>query len=103
MQSDRPRARRYPFAASIEITGVNSEEKLRAQTTDLSLFGCRAKTGELLPKGTIISVRIVHAGKTFTTQGKVAFAGQSSMGVTFTNIEPHQQSVLEDWISQLRG
>ena len=104
MQSERPRARRYPFVASIEVTDVDSEAQIWAQTSDLSLFGCGVKTRELLPRGTIVSVRIFHAGTTFTAQGRVAYAGQNgAMGVVFTKIEPHQQSVLETWTAQLRA
>lgn len=104
MQSERPRARRYPLVAYIEITDVDSEAEIKAQTSNLSLFGCSVKTRELLPKGTIVRVRIVHAGTAFTALGKVAFAGQSAgIGVAFTRIEPHQQSVLETWVAQLRG
>jgi hypothetical protein len=104
MQSERPRARRYPFVSSIEVTDVDSEAKIWGQTSDLSLFGCGMKTRELLPKGTIVMVRIVHAGTAFTAQGRVTYAGQNgAMGVVFTLIEPHQQSVLETWITQLRA
>lgn len=104
MQSERPRARRYALVAYIEITDIDSEAEIRAQTSNLSLFGCSVKTKELLPRGTIVSVRIVHAGTTFTALGKVAYAGRSlGLGVAFTKIEPHQQSVLETWIAQLRG
>lgn len=104
MQSERPRARRYPLVAYIEIGDVDSEAKIRTQTTDLSLFGCHVKTRNLLPKGTIVRITIIHAGTAFTALGKVAFAGQGvGMGVVFTRIEPRHQSVLETWISQLRG
>lgn len=44
MQPERPRARRYPFAASIELIDLESEAEVREQTTDLSLFGCHVST-----------------------------------------------------------
>ena len=104
MHSERPRARRYPLVAYIEIRDVDSEAEIRGQTSNISLFGCSFKTKELLPKGTLVRVRIVHGGMAFSAQGRVAFAGQSAgIGVAFTRIEPHLQSVLETWISQLRG
>ena len=78
MQSERPRARRYPFVAYIEITDVDSEAEIRAQTSNLSLFGCSVKAKELMPKGTIVRVRIVHVGTTFTALGKVAYARQGA-------------------------
>ena len=40
MQPERHRARRYPFHASVELTDLQSETQVKAQTTDLSLFGC---------------------------------------------------------------
>jgi hypothetical protein len=40
MQLERHRARRYPFHASIELTDLESESQTKAQTGDLSLFGC---------------------------------------------------------------
>jgi c-di-GMP-binding flagellar brake protein YcgR len=104
VQSERPRARRYPFVASIEMTNVESEAQMNEQTCDLSLFGCGVNTQKPLPAGARVRIRIVHAGANFVTLGKVAHAGKSSrMGVVFTKIEPNQQLVLEKWIVELRG
>ena len=105
MYFERSRARRYPLVAGIEITDIDSETQIRAQTRDLSLFGCSVKTRELLPKGTIARIRIVHAGMTFTALGRVTYAGQSVgvLGLAFTKVEPHQQAVLETWIAQSRS
>ena len=60
---------------------------------------------ELLPKGAIARIRIVHAEMTFTALGRVTYASQSVglLGLAFTKVEPHQQSVLETWIAQSRG
>ncbi len=38
---ERPRARRYPFAASADLVDMASETEIREQTTDLSVFGCQ--------------------------------------------------------------
>lgn len=102
-QSERPRARRYAFAATIEITDVESEEQLLEQTCDLSLFGCGVTTQDPLPAGTRILIRIQHGGANFAAMGKVAHAGHGTrMGVVFTKIEAHQQVVLEKWVAELR-
>lgn len=101
--SERPRARRYLFAASIEMTDVESEAQLIEQTCDLSLFGCGVTTQNPLPAGTRIRIRIQHAGANFAAMGKVAHAGHATrMGVVFTKIEPHQQVLLEKWVAALR-
>ncbi len=103
VQSERPRARRYPFVTNIEITDVESETQTNEQTCDLSLFGCGVNTQSPRPKGTRVRIRIVHTGATCVAQGKVAHAGKSMrMGVVFSKIEPHQQLVLEKWIAELR-
>ena len=103
MQSERPRARRYAFVASIEMTDVESEAQLFEQTCDLSLFGCGVTTQSPLPAGARILIRIQHGGANFAAMGKVAHAGRGTrMGVVFTKIEPHQQVVLEKWIAESR-
>lgn len=103
MQSERPRARRYPFVATIEMTDVESEGQLIEQTCDVSLFGCGVTTQKPLRAGTRILIRIQHAGASFAAMGKVAHAGhRTRMGVVFTKIEPHQQLLLEKWVAELR-
>ena len=37
-RAERPRARSFPFAATIDLTDVQSEIQARPQTSDLSLF-----------------------------------------------------------------
>lgn len=103
MQSERPRARRYPFVASVEMTDVESETQLVEQTCDLSLFGCGVTTQRPLQPGARILIRIQHAGANFAALGKVAHARQGTrMGVVFTKIESPQQFVLEKWVAELR-
>jgi len=100
---ERPRARRYPFVASIELTDLQSETRIRGQISDLSLFGCHVETENILPIGTMLMLRIIHAGANFIALGKVAYALQRvGMGIAFTEIEPSNQLVLEKWIEQLR-
>lgn len=103
LKPERPRARRYTFAASIELTDVQSETHHTEQTSDLSLFGCRVDSLELLPAGIRVRVRIVHRGASFVALGKIVYAlPNAGMGVVFTEIEPNYQLVLENWIAQLR-
>ena len=103
MQSERPRARRYPLVASIEMTDVESEAQIVEQTCDLSLFGCGVTTQKPLAAGVRMLIRIQHAGAHFAALGKVAHAGHATrMGVVFTKIEPHQQLVLEKWVAEIR-
>ena len=103
MKSERPRARRYRFITSIELTDVQSEERASEQTSDLSLFGCHVDARKPLLTGTRVRIRIVRTGATFIALGKVAYAEENGeMGIAFTKIESNHQLVLEKWIAELR-
>ena len=103
MHIERPRARRYPFVARIELTDVRSEDQTRERTSDLSLFGCHVDTLKPLPTGTRVRVRLAHRGANFVALGTVVYAGANArMGVAFTKIEQKEQVVLEKWIDELR-
>jgi c-di-GMP-binding flagellar brake protein YcgR len=100
----RPRARRYPFAASIELTDVESETRFHEQTRDLSLYGCHVLSGRAFLLGTKMRIRIVHAGASFHALGKVVYAAEKlGLGIIFTDIEEKDQETLEEWIFALRG
>jgi hypothetical protein len=103
-RADRPRARRYPFVATVDLTDVQSEIQARHQTSNLSLFGCQVAPGKVFPLGAKMRIRIVHGGVSFMAMGNVAYAQlESGTGILFTTIESNDQSVLEKWIDELRG
>lgn len=99
---ERPRARRYPFAASIDLVDVDSETEVREQTTDISVFGCQVTAQKPWPVGTKIRLRILHRGAIFAAQGQIANVRRASMGLVFTRIEQNEQTVLEKWIAEAR-
>ncbi|HWW18170.1 MAG TPA: PilZ domain-containing protein [Candidatus Saccharimonadales bacterium] len=99
---ERPRARRYPFAASIDIVDMESETEIREQTTNLSVFGCQLTAQKPLPAGTKVRLRIIHRGAIFAASGQVVQVRRNSMGVVFTKIEQKDQAVLEKWLAEIR-
>jgi hypothetical protein len=100
---ERPRARRYPFVASIELVDLQSDLQLQERVTDLSLYGCGVSASKSLPAGTKLRVRIISKGSMFSAVGKVAYAtADGEMGIVFTRIERNDQMILEKWISELR-
>jgi hypothetical protein len=104
MQFERHRARRYSLHASIELTDLQSETQTREQTSDLSLFGCHVDTLKPLPAETKVRIRISHRSENFEALGKVTYyRSNAGMGILFTRIEAHDQSVLDKWIAELRG
>ena len=103
LKSERPRARRYRFVASIELTDMQSETHFTEQTSNLSLFVCHVDSEKLLSTGTRVRVRIVHLGASFIALGKVVYAlSNAGIGVVFTEIDVNHQFILEKWIAQLR-
>jgi hypothetical protein len=44
VHTERPRARRYLFVATIELADTQSEAKIQKQTSALSLYGRRVET-----------------------------------------------------------
>jgi hypothetical protein len=103
MLAERPRARRYPFKAKIELTDLQSETQIAEQTGNLSLYGCQVQTAKTLPVGTAVWLRILHQGGSFEAHGRVAnIRPQTGIGILFTNVEGKHQIVLEKWIAELR-
>lgn len=104
MKPERPRARRYPFVAKIELTELHSETQSLEQTIDLSLFGCHVITGKPLTTGTAVWLKITHQGANFEAFGRIASVRPNTgIGIVFTKVEEREQSVLEKWIAELRG
>ena len=103
MQPERPRARRYPFVASIELTELQSETQTKEQTSDLSLFGCQVNTCKSLPVGTTVWLRIAHQDASFKALGRVAnVRPKMGIGIVFTKVEEKDQFILEKWIAEIR-
>lgn len=99
---EKPRARRYPFAASIDLVEMESETETREQTTDLSVFGCQVSTQKPFAAGTRVRLRIIHRGAIFAALGQIVNARKNSMGVVFTKIEQKDQAILEKWLGEVR-
>jgi hypothetical protein len=104
VRPERPRARRYPFVAAIELTDIESEKQMREKTTDLSVFGCYVQSSIPVAVGAKVRIRISHNGSNFVASGKIAYARENKgFGIAFSKIEPNDQRTLERWIAELRN
>jgi hypothetical protein len=103
VRSARPRARRYPFAASAELTDLQSDVRFEGRAIDLSLFGCGVVSPKPFSARTKARIRITHRGSSFEAFGRVVYVtSDGEMGIIFTRVEPNDQLILEQWISELR-
>jgi hypothetical protein len=98
------RSPRFPIIASAEIVALDTQARLNARTSDVSLVGCYVDIANPLPVGTEIKLKLAHQDGTFTARGLVALSEFNlGMGITFTAVEVDQHGVLERWISTLHG
>jgi len=100
---ERPRARRYPLAVTVDLIDMESEAELHGQLTDLSLFGCHVRTTDSWVTGTKLRLRMVHRGAVFSALGHVAnIQKKGGIGVVFSKIEQKDQLILEKWLGEIR-
>jgi PilZ domain len=84
----------FSVRASIELTDVRSEKQFTAFTSNLSQFGCYVITGNPLPQGAEVSLRIMRGGTTFTAFGKVVYAKpKHGMRIGFAETEPDSEAI----------
>jgi len=101
--SRTPRAHRYLFVATVQLTDIVSEAKVQERTIDLSLFGCRVETHKPFPTGSKVRIRIAHRSANFMALGRVSYTtSDGGMGIAFSQIEPTNQLILEKWVEDLR-
>jgi PilZ domain len=101
--SPRPRPRRYPLIAPVELTDIRTTARLRQVITDLSLFGCHISTQTMWPIGTQAHIRIAHDSATFEASSRVVYGlPRLGIGIVFTVVEPDYQWLLERWIGDLQ-
>lgn len=98
--SDRRSVRRLPFVALAELTGVGSNQRVSAQTTQLSSTGCYLGAANPFPEGARIRIRLVHGGETFQSAARVLHVhAEFGMGVIFEDVQAEQQRVLDSWLA----
>jgi hypothetical protein len=108
MMQDRRSIPRYPVQIPVEVRlgpqgHAQSETVIREQISDLSSFGCHVVTRKRLPLKTKVRLKISYTSENFEAHGTVIHARRNAgMGILFTRIEPNDQSVLDNWIADLR-
>ena len=103
MRTIRPRARRYPLGATVELTDLQSETRIQGRTIDLSLYGCRVRVRRSFVPETKLRIRITYGNAGFTAFGRVTHvSAEGEVGVVFTRIEHDDQPILEKWIEEKR-
>jgi PilZ domain len=99
MEQERRRALRFPFDASAEFVAENSEAKVTARVSEISLSGCYLQTAQPLPRNTTIFVKIFAEATFFEAQATVAYEQPNKgMGLEFREVRPYFLTVLRRWL-----
>jgi len=100
MQPELRRSPRYVFFASAEITDSASESTMNARTSELCRHGCYLDMMNPFPDGTSLRVRITHGGQALDTAVRVVHSKPNvGMGLSFDQLDPHQEPIIENWLS----
>lgn len=101
---ERRAMRRRPFVAMAELTGVGSNQRVSAQTTQLSATGCYLGAANPFPEGARIRILLKKDGETFESAAQVQHVhAEFGMGVIFENVRPEQQRLLDSWLAKSEG
>jgi hypothetical protein len=99
MKQER-RGLRFLFDARAEVAPQESPTKMIvARATELSMNGAYIETSTPFAVDALIFIKIFHEGAYFEGKARVVHVqAASGMGVSFRELKPHCQSVLQKWI-----
>lgn len=101
---ERRRAVRYPFTAAAEIWDLRSNTRVIGRSSDLGLGGCYIDIISPFPVGSAVGLRLERDQHVFDAIAKVTYAQMSfGMGLSFTEVKPEHQVVLQTWVDLLSG
>src|SRR5579864_4600193 len=96
------RTLRHSLIVDVEVVDLKSWIQMRERTKDLNLYGCGVSTATPFPAGTKVMLKVVYGREKMTAFGKVIYGRPDiGMGIVFTTVEPKDQKLLEDWITEL--
>jgi len=102
--TERRRSTRFQCSGSVEFQAEGSDVRMWGRLTDISLHGCYVEMSTTFPVNTKVTLVVDSLGIRVRAQATVRvsypFLG---MGMCFAEIEPGQQSQLEQLLTSLAG
>jgi hypothetical protein len=100
---DRRYAIRYPFAADVEVLGLESGSRSDGVTSDISLGGCFVCTSKPLAVKSRVRATLKRKGESVEALATVRIVKpRIGMGIEFIDVEPSSNATLSRWLDQLR-
>ncbi|MGB2679393.1 MAG: PilZ domain-containing protein [Candidatus Acidiferrum sp.] len=104
MRPEFRRSPRYLFFASAEITDTESQSTMNAHTSEICRHGCYLDMMNPFFDGTALRVRITHDGQALDAAARVVHSQPNvGMGLSFDQIDAHQEPIIEQWLSTLEA
>ena len=98
-ERDRRHTLRCPFDASADLAEENSDNRMVARVSEISLNGCFLQTPTPFPDGTMVVVKIFTEGRFFESRAKVLYSQPKvGMGIAFQDLKPYFAGVLKKWL-----
>jgi hypothetical protein len=102
MEREKRRVPRYVFIASAELLDIQSDVRVASRVSELSKYGCYLDMMNPFPKDSMVLVKIIEGNVSFQAKARVVYATQNmGCGITFLEVEPNDQSVLDRWLEEL--
>jgi PilZ domain-containing protein len=98
---EKRRGPRYSFIASAELIEEKADVRIASRVSELSLHGCYLDMMNPFPTGTLVLVKISAGDGYFEGKSKIIYSQQNmGAGVSFLQIAPDSQAVLERWLDE---
>jgi PilZ domain len=95
---------RYPVAAMAEATELKSHTRITGRISDIGIGGCYFEVMSPFGVGAELKVRITRNHQSVTANAKVLYStGGMGMGLLFSNVDPDQRHILQEWVGDLNG
>jgi hypothetical protein len=98
----RRATRRCSFVAAVEVTELQTDTRISARTSEISLGGCYVDMLGPFPVGSLVQLRIVRDDGVFEAKARVAYSQQGfGMGLQFIDMTPESRTVLQGWLAEM--
>lgn len=102
--TDRRAYERVSLSAIAELVDLGTKQHRTARVADISLHGCYVDAINVYPVGARVRISILHSDVQLDAFGVITYSlPGTGMGVNFTDLPPEMESVIQRWISEIKG
>jgi hypothetical protein len=100
---ERRGSTRYAFAGAASVVDAESNARVIARASDISMGGCYIDAIACFPKGSAVWLRVTRGQQSFTTKAIVVWNRDGlGMSLAFMSTDPEQLWIVRRWIEETR-